>query len=280
MALLVAAGCTALPGSAGASDVLRRQAQSALARWETAAASSDAGVVFVGELTRQVGDWEEAIGSDGKIALLAGRLEPAVALPTAIPAAAELRWPDGASRTVELLSAAAALAEIRSSGDASCGGCRPLRVTGAELTTATMDTSRGPASTPVWSYALEGTAVRIVRVAVASKVSVVPPSWDPMAAPQGIAIDSAKLLDERRLLVSFVGAPGPGTEPCGADYSAEAVESARAVVVIVVEHRNPTPGACTAVGAVRTAEVVLASPLGDRAVLEVQQGLPVAVTRR
>jgi hypothetical protein len=34
---------------------------------------------------------------------------------------------------------------------------------------------------------------------------------------------------------------------------------------------------CTSVGARRTAEVELAAPLGDRAVLEVVQGLPVPV---
>jgi hypothetical protein len=50
------------------------------------------------------------------------------------------------------------------------------------------------------------------------------------------------------------------------------------VVVIIEIHANPTPGACSAVGAIRTAKVTLAEPLGDRVVLEVQQGLPVVVT--
>jgi hypothetical protein len=77
--------------------------------------------------------------------------------------------------------------------------------------------------------------------------------------------------------VSFVGSPGPASQPCGADYTAEAVESDLAVVVIVTEHRNPGLATCTAVGARRTAAVELASPLGDRAVLEVREGLPVPV---
>ena len=51
------------------------------------------------------------------------------------------------------------------------------------------------------------------------------------------------------------------------------------VVVILHVHRNPTPGGCTAVGFGRTASVVLANPLGTRAVLEVKEGLPVSVSR-
>ena len=39
--------------------------------------------------------------------------------------------------------------------------------------------------------------------------------------------------------MSFTGAVGPASRPCGADYTAQAVESARAVVVIVYEHPSP-----------------------------------------
>ena len=85
--------------------------------------------------------------------------------------------------------------------------------------------------------------------------------------------------DDRELVVTFTGAPKPGSEGCGADYEAEAVESARAVVVIVVEHRNSPFQTCPGIGARRTATVQLAEPLADRAVLEVKQGLPVPVTR-
>ncbi len=275
-ALLVAAvGCTSLPGSGGSTDLLRRQAQAALARWDAAGT----GIVFVGELTQQVGDWEEALGSDGKIALMAGRVEAATPLSTSVPDRGQVRWKDGATRDTDVLSAASALAEIRASAGGSCGDCRTLRVTRAQLTSATFETSRGPATAPAWAFDLEGTAVRILRIAVAARAEVVPPSWDPMAAPVGISIDAARLVDERHLVVSFVGAPDPASKACGADYTTEAVESRLAVVVIVIEHRNPTLVACSAVGAIRTAEVALASALGDRVVLEVRQGLPVAVTR-
>jgi hypothetical protein len=73
------------------------------------------------------------------------------------------------------------------------------------------------------------------------------------------------------------GATKTGEQPCAADYTAEAVESDLAVVVIVVAHANTTPGDCPAVGKTRTATVTLDAPLGTRAVLEVTQGLPVPV---
>jgi len=145
------------------------------------------------------------------------------------------------------------------------------------LTSGTVDTSRGPAQAPVWEFTVQGTAVLVTRVAIADRVTVVPPPWDPNDPPIGISIDSANgTVGGRQLTVGFVGAPAPGDQPCGADYSAEAVESSTAVVVIVTEHANALPVACTAVGARRTAQVELSAPLGDRTVLEVTQGLPVA----
>lgn len=62
------------------------------------------------------------------------------------------------------------------------------------------------------------------------------------------------------------------------DYTAEAVESDLAVVVIVTRHPRVGLGeACTAVGARRTATATLVAPLGDRVVLDLQQGAPVSL---
>jgi hypothetical protein len=107
----------------------------------------------------------------------------------------------------------------------------------------------------------------------------VPPPSNPGDAPVGISISSATAaIGGRQLTVSFVGAPAPGDQGCGADYTGEAVESSTAVVVIVTEHaHNGLFGGCTAVGAERTATAELTAPLGDRAVLDLQRGLPVSV---
>jgi hypothetical protein len=233
---------------------------------------------LVGELTSQIGEWEEPVGDNNKIALMSGQIRPTASFSTETPPPGEVRWSDGTSTTVELLSADQALDEIVKSAGSTCADCRPLEITAARLTSGPVQTSRGPAMAPIWEFKVHGTNVMVTRVAVANRVSVVPPLWDPNNAPEGISIDSVRgKPDARQLTVSFIGAPAGGDRPCGADYTAEAAESHLAAVVILIEHRNPTAGACSAVGAERTAMVDLASPLGDRAVLEVKEGLPVPV---
>ncbi len=147
------------------------------------------------------------------------------------------------------------------------------------MTTGPIETSRGSATAPVWDLTVEGTAVTVTRAAIADAIAVVLPPWNPDDPPVGLAIDSASgTVGGRQLTVAFIGAPLPGDQPCGEDYTAEAVESDLAVVVIVTRHPHMTIGACTAEGAPRTAALELAAPLGERTVLEVQQGRPVPVT--
>ncbi|GAB3354345.1 hypothetical protein GCM10027452_22320 [Micromonospora halotolerans] len=145
----------------------------------------------------------------------------------------------------------------------------------------TVPTTRGLAAAPAWEYTLAGTAVRLARVAVDSSaiVRVTPPPWDADHPHEGLAIESATITTaSSELTVTFTGAPGPSSRPCGVDYSAEAVESDLAVVVIVIEYRHAKDEACLAIGAPRSATLELSRPLGERAVLEVTQGLPVELT--
>jgi hypothetical protein len=129
---------------------------------------------------------------------------------------------------------------------------------------------------------LAGTKVVVTRIAVAAsdQITVTPPPWDSNDPPVGLSIESAtEKVGGKELTVAFTGAQAGADKPCGADYSTEAVESATAVVVIVIEHMNlPVGAACDLVGYNREATVQLAAPLGDRPVLEVRQGLPVPVT--
>ncbi len=107
-------------------------------------------------------------------------------------------------------------------------------------------------------------------------VSVTPPAWN---SPPGISIESATgARADTRLAVTFTGTRGPATEPCGADYHAEAVESANAVVVIVIAQPLATNEVCPLVGYPRAANLNLAQPLGQRVVLEARQGQPVPLT--
>jgi hypothetical protein len=283
----VLSGCTLLGGvgGAGGQDTARerRQAEAALARWEAAVRAGGGAQAFVavGELTGQIGDWEEAVGDNNKRALMAGLVVAKAALPSDAPPEATVRWADGSAKPIRPVSATQALADIRATATSPCPECVPLQVTSARLTTATIQTSRGPAIAPAWEFTFEGTRVLVTRIAVAAAdgITVQPPVWDPNDAPVGISIESARgSVTGTELAVTFIGAPDPASKPCGEDYTAEAVESANAVVVIVTRHANGTLGACSAVGADRTATVTLAAPLGERAVLEVQQGLPVSVS--
>ena len=288
-AVVLAAGLAACARPAtqnGDPAKIRQQAQAALNRWDkaVAAAGGEAAFVAVGELTLMIGDdWgpDPQVGSNDKIALMSGDFEATVSLPADTPPDGQVKWQAGSTRTVGVISAQQALADMKAEGAATgpCKECTPLKITGAQLTTGTFQTGNGPAVAPAWEFTLEGTPVKIQHLAVSNLVKVVPPAWDENNQPQGIPIRSAATkAGGLTLTATFEGASSEGGS-CGSDYTAEAVESGTAVVVIVTEHPHfGVSVACDAVGYFRTADATLAAPLGNRAVLEVTQGMPVSVT--
>ena len=281
---VLAPGGSSPPGTGqgpAPADPLHRQAHDALERWADAVhESGGAGITFVGDRTGRIGEWEPDRAGNPAAALLSGLVEAGTALSAEVPGRGSVRWLDGTSVEVNVLSAAMALQELVGAGDGTeCRGCLPLRITEAKLATSLAETSRGPAEAPTWVFTIEGSAVRVTRLAVDQSVTVKVPPWNADHPPEGVSIIHATgEPDSRRLTVQFVGAELGADEPCGADYTAEAVESELAVVVIVTERRDDPDEPCDAVGFPRTAEVRLASRLGDRAVLEVRQGLPVEVS--
>ncbi|MEO5704839.1 MAG: hypothetical protein ABIZ52_08870 [Candidatus Limnocylindrales bacterium] len=281
--LCFSAGCSVLnPAGSGAprpADPLHTQAQDALDRWADAAKKSGgATIAFVGEQTSQLGDWETSIGDNNKPALMAGLLTAPTTLSDARPDRSRVRWLDGKSVDVDVLSAADALEDLVAAAEGECADCLPLRVTEANLATGLVETAQGPAEAPLWVFTIEGTDVRVTRIAVDPSITVVPPPYNADHPPDGLSIESAVgTPGASKLTVSFTGAVKTGDQPCGADYTAEAVESDLAVVVIVTERRRAILESCPAIGKTRTASVTLDAPLGTRAVLEVRQGLPVPV---
>jgi hypothetical protein len=279
LALLVA-GC----GVGGPDDATvaatRARAGEVLDHWAAAVAASGGkpAVVVVGELTRQVGDWEMPFGDNAKRALMAGLVLSESELTTPSPPTATVTWPDGSTIVVPVQDARDALAAIGRSAEpgATCGDCTPLVVAAAALTTAPITTTRGPATGPVWEFAIKGTAVKVTRVAIANAVVAPSLADDPVGA---VSIDSA-VVSGTTLTVRFVGAPDPASQPCGEDYTADAIESDLAVTVLVWRHPNVSlvPVGCAAVGAYRTAAASLAKPLGERPVLDPATGQPVTLT--
>jgi hypothetical protein len=261
---------------------LHRQAQEALTHWDAAVAASagGSGFILVGESTLFVGqDWGPNIdGGNAKMAWYAGLFVAATPLPSEAPPDGTIQWQDGTTHAVPGISAEQALADLKAAGVSPCPDCTPLQITGARLTTATFQSSRGQAQAPAWEFSLKGTDVKLDQVAVEAQF-IGPPMSELAAQPwvgppvQNATVDASGMT----LAVAVVGAPDGVDKPCGADYTAEAVESDTGVVVIVYEHRNTLSAACSAVGAFRTVQVTLAKPLGHRTLIDLQ-AQPISVT--
>ena len=283
-------GCTSAPASSAQVADLHRQAQEALTHWDAAVAAGagGSGFILVGESTLFVGqDWGPNIdGGNAKMAWYAGLFVAATPLPSDAPPDGTIQWQDGTTHAVPVISAQQALTDMKAGGVSPCPECTPLQVTGATLTTSTFQSSRGPAQTPAWEFSLKDTDVKLDQVAVGSQVAVpAMPTPNDQATGQQVAqpwfgpqVQSATVdASGMTLTVSVVGAEYGADKPCGADYTAEAVESDSGVAVIVYEHRNTLPAACSAVGAFRTAQVTLAKPLGTRTLIDLQ-AQPLSVT--
>ncbi len=290
--LVLLSGCTLWHAGAGLSDAekLAQQAQAALSRWAgtVAAAAGHQGVVLVGDLTVQVGDWEAPVGDNDKPALMAGLVQPAIRLSGSNNETAQLTWQDGTTQAVPVMAAEQALSALTADaaaagGAGSCPDCVPLQITGARLTSMPFATTRGSATVPAWEFTLQGTSVKVMRVAIVDPVTVAEPAWtnppwgDGGDAPVGISIDSASTtVGSRQLTVIFDGTALPGAQACGTTYTAEAVESSLAVVVIVQAQLNPSGSTCE-LSTRGTATATLAAPLGLRTVLDVAWGNPITV---
>src|ERR1035437_6947709 len=255
--VLGVSGCTAAPASSAQVDEIHRQAQQALARWDAAgaAAAGGSGFVLVGGSSLMVGgDWGPNIdGNNAKMAWYAGLFDVADPLPSEAPPDATIQWQDGTTRAVPVMSAQQAFSDLKAAAVQPCPDCIPLQITGATLTTATFQTSRGPAQAPAWEFSLKDTDVKLDQVAVGGQFTAPPvPTPNDQASGQqmvqpwvGPPVQSATVdASGMTLTVTVIGAPGGGDKPCGADYTAEAIESDTAVVVIVYEHRNTQPVAC------------------------------------
>jgi hypothetical protein len=263
---LTVAGCAYFGGSPASG-------QSALERWAAFMAQRPAeAVIFVRDLT-QGGGWSGPNADDAKIAFLAGAIQASGELPGDAPPPGEVTWSDGTSQQVELISAAAAfeamVAELGTAGG-TCDDCRALHVTAAELTLRAATTTHGNASVPVWQFTFapgEEPIDPISFVAVRDRVG--PHDWPGqgghapfMEAAYGTSADTG-------LTIAFIGGA------CDTSHSITAVESAQAIVPIITTAAQP--GACTAQGVLYGLTVELASPLGNRVVLDPDSGYPIPV---
>ena len=277
---------------------LRDRAVLVLDRFE----DSDRGrlsIVAAMPLLTQVGDWEPRLGNGAKLAFSRLLIEAATTLPDEVPAPGEATWSSGAKQTFPLISARSALAQA-TAGSLPCettspspggtnraeapgvtdsAGCSPLLVTGASLTSTSLQTSRGAASVPAWEFILAGTSVRLRYVAVAPERLTTTPPLTEVFGPFVTEVKAATVsADGRQVTVQIAGSGPTSIGGCGADYRADAVESATAVVVIAQGLPNPAASSdqvCTSQLYLRTVTATLTTPLGDRVVLDPRYGQPV-----
>ena len=197
---------------------------------------------------------------------LAGTL-PAGPLPGLV------RWADGSTLRLPLLTARAAFAEL--AAQRPCGGpdaCGQLTVTGAQPGAVTVRTSRGLASVPAWRFTVAGLGWKVSEVAVARNALAVLPGYGPIPPAgqntPGVNVLTAVSADGRTLTFSFIGSA------CDAAWGAYRFESNATVVVGSWEKPSAGNTPCPAVGMPRTARVTLSRPLGTRVILDVASGLP------
>ena len=109
------AGCAFAPGATDPTAAHQR-AQAVLSSWAdaVAAAGEHAAVTPVGELTGQIGVWEEAVGDNNKRALMAGMVASVSPLSEEAPRDGEVTWQDGTTTKVPLMSAQEAIVAIES----------------------------------------------------------------------------------------------------------------------------------------------------------------------
>lgn len=246
-----------------------------IVRWDDAAQVSGVNVIYLtSPRRRQIGNWEPENFAN-KLAVKCGRVtaEPLAGNSDVDHASAVVRR--GVNREeipVRLIAADEAVVQLQESGDGVCTNSATISVHDAQLSSIEVDTAAGPATVPAWSFAVRGSSARLEVVAITQEQA--PPSL--LALDNGTVpdVESAQPSNGTGLLVRFTGSPGTAESACGADYTAEAVESATSVVVGITTFANTSSKYCAAVGAGRTATVILKEPLGDRIVLSLRFGLP------
>ncbi|WP_066369357.1 hypothetical protein [Herbidospora mongoliensis] len=194
-------------------------------------------------------------------------------LSTAAPAPAELRWKDGGTLTVPLLSADAAFAALTrptatNRGKCPAAGCRPLRVTKAAPGEATIHSSRGEVTVPTWEFTVEGVTEPFSRIAVDPEAMGGPPRH--FGDDTSGEVVTYKIRTPTGLTLTYQHGA------CDTTRGAHAYETPEVVVVKVDIGFDDLPDGhgCPAIGLVDRIDVTLRQPLGDRVMLDSGSGLP------
>jgi hypothetical protein len=173
-----------------------------------------------------------------------------------------------------VVTAEEALAVLRAEGTPASGAPRPptpLVITTIRFGTASFGTDRGTRLLPAWLFSFAG-------VQDPGSVLAVAPSFR-FAAPAesigGASVGARLGPDGRTATIMFTGA-APGSGRCTADYTVDQLASDTAVAIRVRETRSSS-GLCSSLGYGRQQNLVLASPLGGRVLVDAATKGPVAI---
>lgn len=290
-AALVLAGCgygPTGPDPAEASALLDARSREVAAGWtRTLRTASPYGLLPLQQLTVAPAGIPQRLVElvDGgayalRTELPMGELEPGV-----------VRFADGASQSVPLVTAHEAFTAIKLSGctadrpevspdepKPSAQACVVLPVTAVRLGEAPLYTSRGPATAPAWLFTVPGLPGPVVRMAVAAD----PAGSEPVP---GLAEIDPRLLTVVAPLLGIDAVDGRSVrfwydKACDTVVGPVAYESEHAVVLSVQVEPPPRHSACPHVQVARQASLVLDVPLGSRQLLEVRGGLVRYLTPR
>jgi hypothetical protein len=308
--ILLAAGCArgGAPSSADADAAFHTRAQELADAWHTALAGPagqtwKTGLVSLQDLTVPPA---AGLSDDTSVAFASGWYTLRAELSDNLPADTPVRFPDGSTLSVPLVSARAAYAEL-DRGDPPCqqnpgqptattptipnspapGGpvgapaphtCASLTVTGVTFGSTTLRTSRGRAVVPAWLFTVVELPEPVARAAVspASVSPVATPSLPPMDPAHMSGLAAAQRLTaagETRLSYTI------GVGACDQNAKGVAYETDDAVVIGGTVTR-PATGECASSLKLEPVSVTLSKPLGARVVLDAISGRPLVTTLR
>ena len=202
---------------------------------------------------------------DAKAAAACNKLTTATNLSNAVPRTATVSWSTGTKGAYPSISAAAAFAAMTqyrsAAAQSACASVQPFVVTAVHFLPYGFVTDRGQAKIDSWLFTLNGIDL-VAYPAVASSALL---NAD---LSRSSAYQSTLSADALSLTVSFGAKESTGV--CAADYRGVVAESRTAVAVALQEipHPDSDQSNCAGITELRTVQVPLASPLGDRLVLD------------
>ncbi|WP_223189275.1 hypothetical protein [Streptomyces sp. TRM68416] len=208
-------------------------------------------------------------GKADRNAYVSGNFDLRAELPAAPPADGRVTWESGGSRVMRVTDARTAYDALERG---SSGPGPRLTVTGAELGTMRVATSRGPATVPAWLFTLDGYDTPLKRAAVTpSKLPQTPvaPAEDVSTGELRSLGGLVEVADDGRA-VTVMALHGS----CDDGPAVDVLETGGSVVLSAYV-RGTQDGPCAASLEAEEVVVRLAEPVGGRIVVDAFTGRPV-----